>query len=219
MAGIFWDGQTYETTELRRFASYFATKMSYQTVSELTKERCGGVCMSDQHIQELVIEIANKVGQKQEDIIQNASSLKSPILGIADLYSPDSKEIAWFEDGVSVSQQKQKRDKIAKQGRERTTTDMILLERPLGGFEHIIASEKVDLTSLAWAKLKAYYGGKSINIVVISDGSRTIKNRCKTLFEGKYQHLLDWYHLQKKVKDLMTMIAVNKVLKSDRRRG
>ena len=90
---------------------------------------------------------------------------------------------------------------------------MILLAKPLGGFEHIVASEKVDLTNLASAKLKNYYGGKSINVVVISDGSRTIKNRCQTLFEGKYRHILDWYHLQRKVKDLMTMIAVNKALK------
>lgn len=118
-------------------------------------------------------------------------------------------------DGVSVSRQKQKRDKIAKEGRERTTTDIILLEKPLGGFDNIVASKNVSLTNLATAKLKSYYGSKEVNIVVISDGSRTIKNRCQILFGEQYQHLLDWYHLQRKVKDLMTMIAVNKVLKSE----
>jgi len=35
-----------------------------------------------------------------------------------------------------------------------------------------------------------------------------------TLFEGDYVHILDWYHLQGKVRDLMTMIAPDKVLKA-----
>ena len=167
---MFPQGQSYETTRLRNFVSYFATKMSYETVSELTKERCGGVSMSDQHIQAVVLEMAEGIGHREGEIIKNSSSLKSPILGIADLYNIDSKEVIWMEDGVSVSQQKQKRDKIAKEGRERATTDMILLEKPLGGFDHIVASEKANLTSLARAKLGIYYGNQVINIVVLSDG-------------------------------------------------
>ena len=95
--------------------------------------------MTDQHIQEVVIEAADRIGQNQEKIIENCISIKSPILGISDLYNADSKEVIWLEDGVSVSQQKQKRDKIAKKERERVTTDMILLEAPLGDFEYIVA--------------------------------------------------------------------------------
>ena len=97
LAGIFGYGQSYETTKLRRFVSYFATKMSYQTVSELAQERCGGVCMSDQHIQEVVLSIAEGIGQNQAEIIKNSSSVKSPMLCIADLYDADSEEVIWLE--------------------------------------------------------------------------------------------------------------------------
>lgn len=71
--------------------------MSYETVSELAKERCGGVCMSDQHIQEVVIEMSDRIGQNQAETIKNCFSLKSPVLGISDLYSADSKEVIWLE--------------------------------------------------------------------------------------------------------------------------
>jgi len=118
-----------------------------------------------------------------------------------------------MEDGVSVSQQKLNRDKIAKKGRERTTTDMVLLQTPTDKFECIIATQKIDLTDLVTAKFKEYYSQKKVNVVVISDGARNIKNRCQTLFGDTYVHILDWYHLQKKVKELMSMIAPNKDVK------
>lgn len=51
-------------------------------------------------------------------------------------------------------------------------------------------------------------------MVVISDGSRTIKNRCVWLFGSEYVHILDWYHLQRNVRDLMSMIAPDKELKT-----
>ncbi len=76
MEGIFPSGQSYETKKLRDFVSYFATKMSYETVSELAKERCGGVCMSDQHIQEVVIEMSDRIGQNQAETIKNCFSLQ-----------------------------------------------------------------------------------------------------------------------------------------------
>ena len=49
--------------------------------------------MSDQHIQEVVIERADGIGQNQEKIIKKAMLLRSPILGISDLYNAHSKKI------------------------------------------------------------------------------------------------------------------------------
>jgi len=213
LAGFFKEEGSYYTPKLAEFVSCCATKMSYSSVSEFTLERCAGVSMSDQHIQEIVRSTAKKIGIQQTELITNSRSLASPILELSDIYNSEHKEVMWFEDGISVSQQKSKRDKIAKIGKERTTTDIILLARPNEGYECVVAAENVSLTDLAEAKLKAYYGGKSINIAVISDGSRTIKNRCNTLFSQNYTHILDWYHLQKKVKDLMSMIAPDKSAK------
>lgn len=213
MAGFFSKQASYESTLLRKYVSYWATKMSYEAVSELSSERCGGVLMSDQHIQQVVLTEVQEIEVEQEEYISNNAPLPPPNLSVGDIYNADSEELIWFEDGVSVSQQKEKRDKKAKPGRERATTDMILLQRPTSGFECIVAAGKVSLTELAASKLKQYYGGRAVNLVVLSDGSRTIKNRCQKLFGSNYTHILDWYHLQKKVKGLMTMIAPNKEAK------
>jgi len=117
-------------------------------------------------------------------------------------------------DGVCVTQQRPQRDKVAKSGKQRIITDSVLVCTPSGGYATIVAADGIDLTSLCGACLRHYYTGQQTGVVVISDGSRTIKNRCMTLFEGDYVHILDWYHLQGKVRDLMTMIAPDKVLKA-----
>jgi hypothetical protein len=113
-------------------------------------------------------------------------------------------------DGVCVSQQKPCRDHVLKTSRQRTTTDSLLIATPEGGYAQIVAATNVDLSALAGACLKGYYTGKTVNVVVLSDGSRTIKNRCVGLFGTEYVHILDWYHLKRKVRDLMTMIAPDK---------
>lgn len=205
---------SYESKKLKDFVSYYATKISYQNVSELTKERAAGLSISDQRIQQIVIEKTVKIEESQKSAIEKSKTMAAPIFEKKDLYDPLTEEVIWMEDGISVSKQKEKRNKIAKKGKERTTTDMILLEKKVGGFECILAANNICLTALSMAKLKENYSGQSINLVVISDGSRTIKNRSIELFGENYQHILDWYHLQKKVKDLMSMIAPNKELKS-----
>ena len=134
-------------------------------------------------------------------------------MGIANLYDADKKEAIWMEDGFCVSQQKLNRDKVAKKGKETTTTDVILLQTPTGRFEHIVAAQRIDLTDFATAKFKEYYSQKKVNIVLISDGARNIKSRCQVLFGEDYVHILDGYHLQKKVKALRSMITPNKDVK------
>ena len=129
-------------------------------VSELTHERCGGVSISDQHIQQIVIEQVRKIGLLQEAVIKKSRSSEFPILGIANLYDADKKEAIWMEDGFCVSQQKLNRDKVAKKGKETATTDVRLLQTPTGRFEHIIAAQRIDLTDFATAKFKEYYSQK-----------------------------------------------------------
>ena len=209
----FGERASYESNKVKDFACYYASKMSYENVSELIKQRSGGMSISDQHIQQLVIEKSLKIERNQGKLIEKNKHTAMPLLEKWDLYNPLIEEVIWMEDGVSVSKQKEKRDKVVKKGKQRTITDMILLEKPTGGFECIVAANNICLTALSMAKLKESYSGKSIHLVVISDGSRTIKNRSVELFGEQYQHILDWYHLKKKIKELMSMIAPNKEFK------
>jgi hypothetical protein len=203
----------YESKGLIDFVSYYATKVSYSMASHLTEERCGGVSMSDQHIQSVVLQKAEKIGKSQQKVIEDNALSLPVILENCNIYDSNNEEVLWLEDGVCVSKQKENRDKISKESKQRTTTDSIIFQCPNGSFETIVAADGVDLTAFAEASLKVHYTNKPISIVVISDGSRTIKNRCISLFGTHYSHILDWYHLQKKVRELMTMVAPNKELK------
>ena len=56
---------------------------------------------------------------------------------------------------------------------------------------------------------------RELPIVAISDGARSIKCGVKRLFAEQVSHLLDWYHLEAKVYQLMTQIAPNKQVKEE----
>lgn len=74
----------------------------------------------------------------------------------------------------------------------------------------------MSLTSVVRAKVIQEYGKETtpLNFVAITDGARTIRNRLFTLFGEALTRILDWYHLCKKLRQLMSMIAVNKVEKA-----
>jgi hypothetical protein len=53
-----------------------------------------------------------------------------------------------------------------------------------------------------------------MNIVAITNGAKTIRLRLSSLFGDAFVLILDWYHLCKKLRNLMSMIAINKEEKS-----
>lgn len=209
VSGQFQSGH-YQTKALCAYCISYACELSYESVSRLVKERSGSSELSDQQIQLLVLQKAQQLGLGQASEIETYRPSPMPELVVADLYDATAQELYWLEDGVSVSKQKPHRDKVGKVGKERTITDAIMLAKPGGGFDYLVAAETVSLTQLATARFKAHYAHQSVSVVVISDGSRTIKNRCQEIFGQQYQSILDWYHLQKKMKELMSMIAQNK---------
>jgi hypothetical protein len=54
---------------------------------------------------------------------------------------------------------------------------------------------------------------RKLPIVAITDGARSIRITLQELFGLSLIIILDWYHLRLKVKNLMSMIAINKTLK------
>jgi hypothetical protein len=49
----------------------------------------------------------------------------------------------------------------------------------------------------------------------ISDGATCLKNQNKAIFGQNVRHILDWYHLSAKIKQLMSQIAPNKAIKEE----
>jgi hypothetical protein len=79
-----------------------------------------------------------------------------------------------------------------------------------------LGEDVLSLASLVKAKVIQEYGSKtsSMNVVAITDGARTIRTRLLSIFGGAVTVVLDWYHLCKKLRELMSMIATNKLEKT-----
>lgn len=151
-----------------------------------------------------------------------------------DIYNSESSEILLFDDGIQVKGQKSHRHpKVKLQGEfdsksadkspnQRVITDIAMLQKANRKFEYItapIAQHGQDLLSLAdmvKAQIIKEYGSGtvSLDLVAITDGVKVIWQRLVTVFGPAVVVILDWYHLCKKLRGLMSMIAINKIEKS-----
>jgi len=101
-------------------------------------------------------------------------------------------------------------------------TDLVLVQKATTGFEYIAApinakgEDLLSLASVVKAKVIQEYGSKTspLNLVAITDGATTIRQRLLTIFGIAVTVILDWYHLCKKLRELLSMIAVNKLEKA-----
>jgi hypothetical protein len=203
----------YESYGVQDFSLRYATALSYELTADLLEERCGCKCSSDQHIYNLVAQKAEKIGETQAALIKQYEPCFSRLEAAkVDIYDAQSVENIWLTDGVCVSEQKKQRNKIAKSGKERTITDVTLMQCPDGHYKTLIAAQGIDSVALAKAELCQAFGDKVCQIpaVVISDGARCIKNEVKSIFGQDVTHILDYFHVQDKVCQLMSMIASNK---------
>jgi len=102
------------------------------------------------------------------------------------------------------------------------TTDIVMWQKATGKFEYIAApineagEDLLSLTSVVKAQLMQEYGREStpLNLVAITDGARTIRQRLFAIFGATVLVILDWYHLCKKLRELMSMIAINQLEKA-----
>jgi len=73
-----------------------------------------------------------------------------------------------------------------------------------------LGSDLLSLSELIRAKVIQEYGQKAhpLNLVAITDGARAIRHRLLAVFGAGVSVILDWEHLCKKLRQLMSMIAV-----------
>ena len=96
----------------------------------------------------------------------------------------------------------------------------MLLEDGKGQFEYMSKGLEEDVqlqTQHLGTRLRKqarhYHGKGDLPIVAISDGARSIRKFLEDNFSQEVCVILDWYHLQKKVCNLLSMISVNKAQK------
>lgn len=223
LQGEFQSG--HQSERLKEFAAYYSNRMSYEEVSALLERMVGVPLMSDQTIWEKVVEKACEVSSALEEQLLNDQGREERFLIVnsqVNIYDKESEEILLFDDAILTKGQVETRQKKSASNQEKesapfVSTDVVLLQTPTNGFEYI--TETIDQDGKALVPfntvvqaqiLKHYPEPSPLNIVAITDGAKNIRKRLLAIFTGVVILILDWYHLRKKVREMMSMIACNK---------
>lgn len=143
-----------------------------------------------------------------------------------DLYDAEAEEVLLFDDAISVKAQKPERQSDTGEATEaqdvastsRILTDVVVFQTAPGQYEYVSAPIDTDgvptlsLAQVVQSRVQRAYGDHSsaLPVVVISDGASSIRKRWKQAFGESVVVILDWYHLSKKLRELMSMIARSK---------
>ena len=220
----FCDG--YLSAKLQEWSAYYSNRMSYEEVAKLLARMSGERVLSDQRIEQLVIATAGAISvQWASAEAAGAESLPALNTEVA-IYQAEELEIRLFEDGIGVKGQKETRQRRgqapqpeqAAAPKRRVMSDIAMLECRDGQYTYLcegIDTEGravISLEARVRQALAAEYGDQadSLNIVTISDGAGHIRQSLQAIFGQTPTVILDWYHLRKKTRELMSMIAMNK---------
>lgn len=218
---------------LQEVAAYYSNRMSYEEVAGLVQRLTGERLLSDQRIEQLVVDKAVRVSQTlAAERAANAKAEESPkelvVNREVEVYRPTASEILLLDDGIGVKGQKPTRKRRAESAadsgspiessRKRIITDVVMLQTPAGEYQYFCAGldrqgePMLDLESRIRRALLDHYGQQHepLNVVVISDGAQNIRHRMQTVFGTRPVMILDWYHLEKKTREFMSMIASTK---------
>lgn len=231
----------YTSLRLKEFVTYYAGRVSYEEVERLLARNTGAKLLSDQKIQQLVVEKAAAVSRvRQAKIARLLEAREMPAVRRAvDLYAAEAREVVLMEDAIQVKQQKAHRERREAAGRrcsddapppkhkhkrerKRVSTDVAMLQKRDGSYEHLcggIDEQGEALYGVVEAVRAAaveHYGATAaveaapLAVVAVTDGARNIRSDLERIFGGPIPVILDWYHLTKKVYQLLSMVAHGK---------
>ena len=188
-------------------------------MEEIAEDVTGERQISDQGIQNIVIRKALKLsGEIENEYLPNISKNMPKINESVDIYDKESKEVILEMDGVLTKEQKEKRDKVKKGKKSFVSTDIVILQNKTGFYDYIMSpidktgNDSLELSECIRSKIKDEYkdSKEALNIVVISDGASDIRTTLMSVFLFQIIIILDWYHLTKRIREFMSMIAINK---------
>jgi hypothetical protein len=230
----------YISPRLQELCGYYSNRMSYEEVALLVERVSGSRLLSDQKISQIVrdqaMQLSQEMHKEAREILDKIDIELIEVNPKVDIYNPDLPEILLFDDGIQVKGQKSSRQPKAKQGEEpesksaqkfhnqRVITDLVMLQKAEQKFEYITApierhgQDLLSLADMVKAQVIKEYGSGTapLDLVAITDGAKVIRQRLVKVFGTGVVVILDWYHLCKKLRGLMSMIAINKVEKSQR---
>lgn len=217
--------EPYLTPGLCEVAAYYSNRLSYAEVAGLVERLSGERLLSDQRIEQLVIATAVAVSREWAQEHEAVGAAPPPVIEpMVDVYAAEVAEVRVFEDGIGVKAQKRGRCSrnrpaaVDPEAAKRVNTEVVLLERRDGSHEYLCegidarGATVIPLQQRVRQAVQREYGADAepLPVVAISDGAAVIRNSLQAIFGTLPTVILDWYHLGKKLRELMSMIAANK---------
>jgi hypothetical protein len=205
------------TKALGNYIEEWSDDLSYRKMSKLLTQQTGNEVLSSSGVSSY---LSCKAVQESELLASNSNSHIEhiEILNNISLYDESSDEIILMMDDVGVKAQKpHKKIERAASDAKRLDTTVVLVEDTVGQYH--CATEGFDKLGNSIYSVKQAIIDKvstlhdidePLPLVAITDGARSIRLTLQAIFGIYVCIILDWYHLQLKVKNLMSMIATNK---------
>jgi hypothetical protein len=149
---------------------------------------------------------------------------------VVDWYAAQAKEVLVLSDAIQVKQQKPQRQRAGrpaveekKPERVRVNTVVWLVGQAGGGFRYLMAGmnesgmEQISVEDRVKQCLREEYGQRAepLPVVAITDGAKAIRCQLEIICGHPVPVMLDWYHLEKKVWELMSLAARTKAEKEE----
>jgi hypothetical protein len=204
---------------LEELGLYYVNRLSFQEVEGLVQRVSGSPLVCEQTLWNWA---ERKVTTLDAGLVAEVHASQTlpfpPVTETVDLYDPDAEEVLVLTDAIGVKAQKPTRDKpgdpptlgVAK----RHDTDVLMLQKGDGNFLYLMGSTDnvVSLVDVAAAAVRREWGAREtpLPVVALTDGARKIRLDLSTLFGEGVRIVLDWYHLEKRVYQHLSMCAHSK---------
>jgi hypothetical protein len=216
------------TAGLMDLICYYSNRLSFREVEDLLIRFTCSKILSSRHISNIVnekaIEISKSQKEKVESILSNAEYAFPDINTDFDIYDSSVKEVIVSEDGIQVNSQKEHHDgKPRSKKKSRINTDVFLISKPDNSYQYLMTgidecgNDIVPFKDLIKSSLKHLYSSseRALNVVAITDGARNIRKHLSEIFKVPVVHILDWYHLRKKLGEYLSMLHFPKSEKDE----
>lgn len=202
---------------LCNFIEDWSSVLSYEKTSELLEQTTGIKILSSSGVQSYLERRAEFISQEwlSKSQTERTTIEVSPVIAI---YAEAGQEVVVMMDDVGVKAQKPKK-KVDRQSQDakRLDTTVVLIEDTKSNYHYVtsgINKQGETIYSIEQAIVdkvcQLHQTDKPLPIVAITDGARSIRLTLQAIFGLSVCIILDWYHLQLKLKNLMSMIATNK---------
>lgn len=205
------------TPQLSSLIEKWALEIGYEKMSELLEDVTGCCILTSSGVQSYLERKAESISEVW--VSESHSEVREiAVLAEIDLYAKDTKEVILMLDDVCVKAQKPHKqiDRIETDAKRLDTT-VVMIQDSQESYHYATAGidkSGKEIYSIKQAIIdkvcSLYEVQKPLPIVAITDGARTLRLTLYEIFGIAVCIILDWYHLQLKVKNLMSMIACNK---------